>query len=202
MKTIKERISFLPASENPLSADVYVIKGDEKSYIVDVGSNDEALEMIKSIESRIFIITHFHDDHMKNLARLSYTDEELFVGKHTSKVLGTYAYQFDGASPRSTGTVVTQPLEIVDGVKLLIVPMPSCHSKGSLVVAVNDEYLFMGDSFYCSQKGYNASILSEQIRCLKSISFTKVVLSHDEKVYTRDEIISELEAFYQKEIGN
>ena len=78
MIEINERISVLQSSEEPvLSADVYVIKGDRFSYIVDVGSNDEALTLVKSIPNKKIVITHFHDDHTDNLGRLEIPDEDM-----------------------------------------------------------------------------------------------------------------------------
>ena len=191
MKIITDRISFLPSSEDPLSADVYVIRGDHRSYIVDVGSCDAAYDLISSIEKRIIIITHFHDDHMKNLMRLDITDEELYLTAQDRKVLGTYA-------PSKQGTIVESIIEIRDGVKIVIAPIPSSHAKGSLGVIVDDEYLLLGDGFYCSAKGYNVSLLSEEIKALKALSFTKVIMSHDETVYSRDDVMAQLEGFYAK----
>ena len=49
----------------------------------------------------------------------------------------------------------------------------------------------MGDSFYCSKKGYNVSLLHDEIALLERLSFSKVLLSHDDKIYTREEILSE-----------
>lgn len=97
---------------------------------------------------------------------------------------------------RKLGTLVESTIEITDGIRLVIAPIPSSHVKGSLCVIVNDEYLLIGDAFYCSAKGYNVSLLADEIRCLKELSFTKVIMSHDEKIYSREESISELEGIY------
>jgi glyoxylase-like metal-dependent hydrolase (beta-lactamase superfamily II) len=193
IKTINNIISFLPSSESPLSADVYAIKGDDYTYVIDVGSCDEAFEFINSIEKKKIIITHFHDDHMKNLKRLSIPESDLFLGDHAGKIFESKVYSED--APRR-GTIVKSPMSIEDGISLTICPIPSSHAKGSLCVIVNDEYLLIGDAFYCSAKGYNVSLLADEIRCLKELSFTKVIMSHDEKIYSREESISELEGIY------
>ncbi|MCR5556169.1 MAG: MBL fold metallo-hydrolase [Butyrivibrio sp.] len=207
MKTITDRISFLPSSENPLSADVYIIRGDQKNYVVDVGSCDAAYDLISSLGKRTIIITHFHDDHMKNLRRLDVVDEELYLTAQDRRVLATDAYnpelldEGDGQKPVNfpkLGTLVESPTEIRDGVMLVIAPIPSSHAKGSLGVIVDDEYLILGDGYYSSAKGYNVSLLSEEIKTLKALSFTRVIMSHDETVYSRDEVIAELESYYAK----
>ena len=191
-----DRIDFLPSSENPLSADVYLIRGDEYTYVVDVGSSDGAYALIQEIDKKKVIITHFHDDHMKNLSRLEIAKEDLFIGEHTQKVLRIPAYNKEG-------TVVTAPITITDGVSITIWPVPSSHAKGSLGVTVDNEYLLIGDGYYCSSKGYNVSLLHDEIKTLKGMSFTKVIKSHDEKIYDRDEVIAELENIYARnEKGN
>ncbi|WP_026653646.1 MBL fold metallo-hydrolase [Butyrivibrio proteoclasticus] len=199
MKDINDVISFLPCSENPLSADVYVIKGAEYSYIVDVGSCDEAYNIVSSFDRKKIIITHFHDDHMKNLARIRVRDEDLYIGDHTRKVLEAPVYR---ELEDKKGTVVTEMVEIQDGVNIKIYPVPNSHAKGSLLVTVNDEYLILGDSYYCSAKGYNVSLLHDEIRLLKEISFDRVIMSHSEEIRGRDEVIAELESYYDRREKN
>ena len=61
----------------------------------------------------------------------------------------------------------------------------------------------IGDGYYCSTKGYNVSLLYDEIKTLKGMSFAKVIKSHDEKIYDRDEVIAELEKIYARnEKGN
>ncbi|SFC43745.1 MBL fold metallo-hydrolase [Butyrivibrio sp. YAB3001] len=190
MREINDYFRILEPGYDPLSADVYFIKGKEYTYIVDVGSNDTAFRLIDGIDKKKIIITHFHADHMKNMERIDVTDECLFVGDYSYKVLGR-------------GTLVQNNIEIDDGVKIRIVPLPNSHAKGALCVMVNDEYLVLGDSFYCSKRGYNVSLLHDEIAVLEEFSFSKVLLSHDEKIYAREEILSELKYIYKnREKGN
>ena len=190
IKTITDNITFLPASENPLSADVYFIKGKERTYIIDVGSNDEAYGLVNEVDNKTVIITHFHEDHASNLKRIELEDENLLVGDYTQE-----AY--------NKGTVVKEPLEINDGLSIKVFAIANSHAKGALCVTVNDEYLFLGDSFYCSIKGYNVSLLHDEIEFLKSVDFSKAIFSHEEKIHTKDEVIRELEeCFSKREAGN
>jgi glyoxylase-like metal-dependent hydrolase (beta-lactamase superfamily II) len=199
VKRIDEKISFIPCSENPLSADVYLISGDEYTYVVDVGSSDQAFEQLQAIDKKRIIITHFHDDHMKNLRRMEVEDKDLFLTEQTRKVLDAPVYK---ELYVKKGTLVTAPITLTDGIKITVIPVPSSHAKGSLGVITDEEYLFLGDSFYSSAKGYNVSLLYDEIRILKEMSFTKVIMSHDEKIYSREEIIGELESYYEKREKN
>ena len=185
IREINEYISVLPSSEEPLSADVYFIKGKSRTYIVDVGSNDEACKTVGDIPEKRVILTHFHEDHTDNIRRLDIPDEDLLVGNYTRKYIGR-------------GTEVDKKTIMDDGVKITVVPIPNSHAKGALCVTVNDEYLIIGDAFYSNVKGYNVSLLSEEIKLLKELDFRYVLMSHKDKLHEKDEIISILEKVFKK----
>jgi glyoxylase-like metal-dependent hydrolase (beta-lactamase superfamily II) len=199
MERINERISYIPSSERPLSADVYLISGDEYTYVIDVGSSEEAYEHLSAIDKKKIIITHFHDDHMKNLRRLDVNDNDLYLTEQTRKVLDAPVYKENYVKK---GTIVSAPLTLNDGIRITVFPVPSSHAKGSLGVIADDKYLFLGDSFYSSAKGYNVSLLFDEIKTLKEMSFSKVIMSHDEKIYSREEVMGELENYYEKRQKN
>ena len=96
-----------------------------------------------------------------------------------------------------------------DDLKLEILPMPSSHSKGSLALIVNDEYIFMGDSTYCKyiplKEGeeehaeYNVQKLKEQIDLLKSIKADKCLISHEKRfIRPKKVVIRQLESIYAR----
>ena len=118
MTQIDVNITRMEASENPLSADVYFIEGNDYTYIIDVGSNDSAYEKISGIINKRIIITHFHQDHCENMKRIDIEDENLFVGNYTYKTIGNYLQKSPGK-----GTVVNTETVIDDGVKIRILPI-------------------------------------------------------------------------------
>ncbi len=72
-KRISHEISYIPATENPLSGDIGIIRGEKKTYLFDVGNGEESLRKIKELSGeKAIIISHFHPDHMGNL--------KMFVG--------------------------------------------------------------------------------------------------------------------------
>ena len=177
-------ITRIPARDNPLSADVFIIKGNEYTYIVDVGSNTEALDAINAIPKKKIIITHFHADHAENLIRIKQIDsKDLFVGDYTAKYYGV-------------ATVINEPLHIDDGVNLDILKLPSSHAKGCLTVIVNKNQILLGDGCYCNIKGYNVSLLNDAIKVLSEAEYNVAIKSHDSKIYTKEELISELKSIY------
>ena len=221
IKDINDHISYIPCCELPLSGDVGIIKGKKSTYLYDVGSTVECLDFLYSLKGRMqLVISHFHADHTwwltkhkKGDARILEGDEisvnyerpdfeKLYIGKGTEKYL-------------PDGIVLKEPLLIEDEtlsgepLKLGIIPMPSSHSKGSLALSVNDEYLFMGDSTYCKYNKnnetniecaeYNAGKLKEQIELLKELPADKCLISHDPHfIRPKKVIIRQLEALYSK----
>ena len=185
---ICDRISYIKASEEPLSADVGIIEGDECVWLFDLGCSDDAAETINGIEKpKNAVISHFHPDHMGNLGKVNFS--EVFLGANTFK----YA---------KCGTVVDKDIFIDDGMKIHIFPLPSSHAKGSLGMETG-EYAFLGDGTYATIKQgkvcYNASVLKEEIAVLKKLSAKFFLVSHDEKfIRGREEVIAELEEIYSK----
>lgn len=185
---ITDRISYIKATENPLSADVGIIEGDDFVWIFDIGADDLVPMSLSIFEKpKNAVISHFHPDHMGNLEHVEF--ENIYLGANTFK----YAKR---------GTVVEKEIFIDDGIKIHIFPLPSSHAKGSLGLETGD-YAFLGDGTYATMKQgricYNASVLKEEIAVLKNLSAKFFLISHDEKfIRQKEEILSELEEIYSK----
>lgn len=187
-KILSSYLSYLPSSDNPLSAEVFFIKGNESTYIYDVGANDESLRQINQIKNKKIILSHFHQDHTANIHHIAW--EKLYVDKKTCNYMGK-------------GDMVNEKIEISDGVTLEIIPTVTSHSKIALLLNVNYEYLLTGDALYSimvdGKEAYNVQLLKETIATLKVIKTKKVVLSHDSQlIYPVEEILAELEGYYSK----
>lgn len=189
MTRISEGISYIKATESPLSADVGIVEGEEYCWIFDVGSSEEAFRTLDGIpKNKAVVLSHFHPDHMANLDRISYA--RLYCGANT--------YKYTKA-----GEVVDSDLLIEDGVSIHLFQIPSSHAKGSIGMEVNGEYAFWGDAAYCTKKNgrtvYNAQLLLEQIRLLRSLSSKYILLSHDERfVIAKDSLLAELCGWYDR----
>lgn len=223
IEKINEYISYIPATEIPISSDVGIIYGKNCTYVFDVGSIPESLDFLHSLNGNVkIVISHFHADHTWWLTRhrpgeegmlpgdtlsLTYEPvkyEKLYIGKGTERYL-------------PDGEMISEPYIIWDEItdregkplKLEILPMPSSHSKGSLALVVNDEYIFMGDSTYCryipKREGvedhveYNVQKLKEQIELLKSIKAEKCLISHEKRIMRpKKVVIRQLESIYAR----
>lgn len=221
IEKINEYISYIPATEVPISSDVGIIYGKNCTYVFDVGSIPVSLDFLHSLNGNVkIVISHFHADHTWWLTRhrpgeegmlpgdtlsLTYEPvkyEKLYIGKGTERYL-------------PDGEMISEPYIIWDEIadredkslKLEILPMPSSHSKGSLALVVNDEYIFMGDSTYCryipKREGvedhveYNVQKLKEQIELLKSIKAEKCLISHEKRIMRpKKVVIRQLESIY------
>ena len=190
--SLTERISYVPATEEPLSADVGIVRGKEYTWLFDVGSSREMATVVENLpedfsKRKNIVISHFHPDHMANWNRISH--EEVYQGKNT------FGYTHEGM-------VVEEPLTLEDGIKLYLFPIPSSHAKGCLGLVVG-EYAFLGDATYCTHKKdqavYNAGLLLEQIRILETLPVKYFLLSH-QKEFSRpkEKILAELREIYSR----
>lgn len=185
---ITDRLSYIRATENPLSADVVIFYGDENLWFFDVGADKSVAEALNTFEKpKKAVFSHFHPDHTANLEHIVFS--EIFLGANTFKYI-------------KRGTVVDNDVFIDDGERIHIFPLPSSHAKGSLGMETGD-YAFLGDAVYSTMKQgrvcYNASVLREEISVLKKLSAKFFLISHDEKfIRPKDEIITELEEIHNK----
>ncbi len=188
---ISDRVSYYPAIETPLAADVGMVEGDKYIWLFDLGPHAPAIQALQTrIQDKPFCLalSHFHQDHIAGWEQLPLRD--LYVGKHTYK----YTH---------CGTVVDSDLYVDDGVKLHFFPFPSTHAKGSLGMEVDETYAFLGDGIYpMHKKGqavYNANLLADQLQVLRSLKAEYFLLSHDEPfIHPREDVLAELEAVYAK----
>lgn len=163
MIEINEYISYIESSDNPISSNVYFIQGKDNTYIFDVGKSDEAYSSIESIDrNKIVIISHFHEDHLSNINRITFND--LYVGNYTYK-------------HTNKGNIVREKIVIEDGIKLEIAPISSVHSKGSLLLNINNEYCLIGDLVH-SDKPMNKSLFCMMIKDLQNVDTKYFVMGH------------------------
>ena len=168
MVRIDDIISYIPACDEPLSADVGVITGIKKTWLFDVGASETAIKEIQEINAdKAIVISHFHPDHMGNLQRINCP--EIYVGANTLRYSGK-------------GTVVDSDLYIEDRVRLHLFPIPCCHAKGSLGLEVNEKYAFIGDATAPTTKAgktvYNAQLLFDEIKVIEGLKAPYILQSH------------------------
>ena len=66
IKKIDDIISYIPGTEHPLSSDIGIIKGAERTYLFDVGSSLAALDFLYTLpKNTVIILSHFHYDHTR-----------------------------------------------------------------------------------------------------------------------------------------
>lgn len=217
---IDDTISYYPQIEEPLSSDVIIVKGDTGYFVFDAGNSIEAAKILNDLEgTKRLILSHFHMDHVANVLRADF--DEIYGSKKTIRRISeaSFAEQArvavgsDRSEPdRSTVTevnltdavkAVERPLILSDGVKIEIRPIPCSHSKGSLIMIVDDSIAFIGDAFYAMFKGenrvYNAQLLKEEIEFIKALNVDRFFLSHDGgKIRNKRFVLRFLNAFYER----
>ena len=190
MQILTDSISYFPATESPLSADVGIIRCDDVTWIFDVGSSEEAAAAINGISGKKnVVLSHFHADHSDNIGCVEYG--ALYAGKYTCS-------KFDA------GMAVEDHMYFENGIHLF--PLSSSHSKGCVGLEYED-YAFLGDAVYSMKKdgkiAYNAGLLKEMITTLKSINAKWFLLSHSEPfAQPKAEVIAQMEEIYACRINN
>ena len=188
MIRLSERVSYIKATEEPLSADVGLVFGDRCLWLYDVGNNPLITAELSGIDlPKAAVLSHFHPDHTGALADIS--AKRVYLSAYTKKYIGF-------------GETVAADVYISDGAELHIFLLPSSHSKGALGLETGD-FAFLGDGTYAMQKGgravYNATLLKDTLDCLKRLSAKTFLLSHDPQyARPRGEVIAELEEIYSR----
>ena len=179
---INEKISYIECSDDPLSADIGIIRDGDAVWLYDVGSDERAISELTGNYN--VVLSHFHQDHTGNIGKLNI--KEAFVSPETKRHV-------------QMGTVADKDIYIGN---LHIFPLPSSHCKGCLGLEVDETYAFVGDALYSKfRDGYyifNAQLVKEAIAVLKKLKAPYLLVSHFKGlVRRRDEVIAELTELYQ-----
>ena len=183
MNTISGKIKYLPATNDPLSADVYCIEGDKYCYVYDVGNDERSLQYINQIgKEKVVVLSHHHKDHTGNIVGLHYRD--LYVGKKTYEVIGK-------------GIIVEDALTINDGVRIDVSHCVSPHTEGSLIITVDNEYTLIAD-LYFTRPPFDEEKAMKMIDFLRNIDTQYFVISHqeNENVIPKEKLIAELTVYF------
>lgn len=162
---LAENVSYLPASESPLSAEAVLIRCEDGLWLYDIGSSDESAAAIQRLPGpRRVVLSHFHADHAGNLGRVTF--DALYAGPFACKRFGM-------------GEAVSREMIFPDGVRLF--SLPSSHAKGCVGLCYQ-EYAFLGDTAYSMKQdgriAYNAGQLQALIQTINNLPARVFYLSH------------------------
>ena len=179
---INKKISYIECSDDPLSADIGIIRNGDAVWLYDVGSDERAISELTGNYN--VVLSHFHQDHTGNIGKLNI--KEAFVSPETKRHV-------------QMGTVADKDIYVGN---LHIFPLPSSHCKGCLGLEVEETYAFVGDALYSKfRDGYyifNAQLVKDAIAVLKKLKAPYLLVSHFKGlVRCRDEVIAELTELYQ-----
>ena len=187
-RRISDKISYIPATESPLSADIGIIRDGGQTWLFDVGNGTAAIDGLSG--SFQVVLSHFHGDHTGNLKKLNI--QNLYVSGETWRHIGG-------------GILVKEDLFLG---AMHLFPIPSSHCKGCLGLEIDEAYTFVGDALYCKGKNgdyfYNTQLLRDEIAVLKKLKAPCLLVSHHPGlVRSREEVIAELEELYaQRDMGS
>ena len=187
-RRISDKISYMPATESPLSADIGIIRDGGQTWLFDVGNGTAAIDGLSG--SFQVALSHFHGDHTGNLKKLDI--QNLYVSGETRRHIGG-------------GILVKEDLFLG---AMHLFPIPSSHCKGCLGLEIDEAYAFVGDALYCKGKNgdyfYSTQLLRDEIAVLKKLKAPCLLVSHHPGlVRSREEVITELEKLYaQRDMGS
>lgn len=186
--SVNEKISYIKASDNPLSADIGIIKENNVTWLYDVGNGEAPISGLNG--SYNVVLSHFHADHIGNIGRIH--AKELYLSKET------YGHLPKEMAVTGSIHIVTEPVNIGN---LHIFPLPSSHAKGNLGLEIDGTYAFVGDALYSKTTHnnyvYNAQLLKEEIDMLKSLRSPFLLVSHFKGlIRKKEDVLEELETIY------
>lgn len=184
---ITDTISYLPASDNPLCADIGIIRDGSRTWLYDVGNGEDNIAGLDGCYR--VVLSHFHQDHTGNIGRIQ--TEDVYVSRET------FAHV-------QTGAIVESDISIGN---LHIFPIPSSHVKGCLGLEIDGTYAFVGDATYSKAKNgcyiYNAQLLQAEIALLKKLQAPYLLVSHFPGLLRdRATVLAELEEIYAMRTPN
>ena len=109
---IHDKISYIECSEEPLSADVGIIRDGKEVWLFDVGNDQRSIEGIPG--QYHVVLSHFHQDHVGNLDKIGI--KKLYVSKETQKHVNF------------PGEIVEKDIYVGN---LHVFPLRSSHAKGA-----------------------------------------------------------------------
>ncbi len=180
---ISDTISYIEASDDPLSADIGIIRRDNGIWLYDVGNGEKNIVGLNG--NYHIVLSHFHTDHTGNIDRIQ--ARALYVSKETHGHI-------------RRGTIVRGDV-CMDGLRVF--QLPSSHARGCLGLEVDEEYAFVGDGLYCKVRDgcfvYNATLLKDEILVLEKLKASRLLVSHFKGlIRERDEVTEELKEIYGK----
>lgn len=178
---ISDNICYIEASNEPLSADIGIIKTKNGTWLYDVGNDPNSI--LTLADNYNVVLSHFHTDHVGNLDKLNI--ENLYASQYTF-------------SHTQKGFVVDTDIYIDN---LHIFPLPSSHAKGCVGLEIDEEYAFIGDAIYSKANAeyyiYNSQLLKDEIEVLKKLKAKYLLVSHLKgMVMDKDAVIRDLEEIY------
>lgn len=183
MSSLTPRICRIPPVDEPLSSDVFIIEGNERCYVFDVGTSDAAYEAVAALKKPVTVIlSHFHRDHIGNMSRLA--PAEVLAGARTCKYV-------------PNATLVDAPLVIRDGVTIVVQPCVSPHAPGCLIATVDGEVTFIGDLHY-ARSGTGQGEAKGMLNVLKKLNTRCFVPSHmqGDPLVEKDALLRDIREYF------
>lgn len=150
--------SFLPRREGAIISDTIIaIIDGKKALLIDTGYEDEAKQVADEFEKNdikveTIIISHFHSDHYFGLQEFS--DVPFYGSANFEETLTSEGFDEEHVKEVTPNLITISALTQIEfgAHKLELIPMVG-HSVCTLLVKINDEFLFVSDDILFTVDG-------------------------------------------------
>lgn len=164
-----------------------IVHGNKGTIYFDTGASLKQVRLLDHVRLEkgfknpsILVVSHFHEDHIANFHY--FTGCRVYASKVTARRIRV--------DEITDGRIVLD----LGNIKAEIIPLPSSHAKGSLILHVlGDEVVFLGDGVYeavgFGEKGYyDRSLFHEMAVVLRSFQASHYVFGHESLLSSDDQM--------------
>lgn len=164
-----------------------IVHGSKGTIYFDTGASLKQIRLLECVRLEkgfknpsILVVSHFHEDHIANFHY--FAGCRVYASKVTARRIRVDEIT-DGRTMLDLGDI-----------KVEIIPLPSSHAKGSLILRVfGEEVVFLGDGVYeavgFGEKGYyDRSLFHEMAGVLRSLQSSHYVFGHESLLPTDDQV--------------
>jgi glyoxylase-like metal-dependent hydrolase (beta-lactamase superfamily II) len=189
LEMLNARLGYITGEKSIICSDIGLIEGEQASVMFDAGASPKQKEVLEDAikkgilknNFKYLIISHFHQDHIKNVPL--FADLPVYGSKNTARYI-------------HVNTIIeNNPIQLDLGdLRVRIGLLPSSHAKGCVYAYVQEEQaLFVGDALWClnEKNGVltcNKDITYNMIRTIRSFPLKQVIYGHSGEFKTLEDM--------------
>ncbi|MDP5275862.1 MBL fold metallo-hydrolase [Chengkuizengella axinellae] len=171
------------------------INNNNEALIIDTGYKEDMKRLLKYFEEKKIkinrvVLTHYHEDHFEGLKLLK--DVQIIASREYTHAINQYYLDDPINDEQYFPDIFTEDIDSVQhgSFELKFFNAPG-HSKCSIHIIINNDYIHVSDNIMHSDQGmphvplpyYSFTQFIESLVKLKPYSFHKMIASHSDDVF-------------------